>query len=94
MLTDETGLFDVEGDGAAYCAECYYEYPYGAFFGEYDNDYHPNHPTEKQGFCIDCQECCGGCWYLRPAEGCSIYPYRPRYCRGYECDKIKAAFNG
>ena len=40
------------------------------------------YPTEKQQFCISCQECCKGCWYLEPCEGCSIYPYRPLYCSG------------
>jgi Fe-S-cluster containining protein len=29
---------------------------------------------------------------LAPHKGCTIYPYRPRYCRGYECDKLKAEF--
>ena len=91
ILTDEAAFFDVEADDAPYCAECYYEYPYGPFFGEYDKNYDKHNPTEKQQFCISCQECCKGCWYLEPGEGCSIYPYRPLYCRGYECHKLKAA---
>ena len=89
-LTDETAIFDVEGDDAPYCSECYYEYPCGPFFGEYDNNYDQRNPTEKQQFCLNCKECCKGCWYLDPAEGCLVYPYRPQYCRGYECYKLKA----
>lgn len=91
-LTDETAFFDVEGDDAPYCAACYYEYPCGPFFGEYDKDYDKHDPTEKQKFCLDCQACCKGCWYLDAGKGCLIYPYRPKYCRGYECKKLKAAF--
>lgn len=91
-LTDEAAIFDVEGDDAAYCAACYYEYPRGPFFGEYDKDYDEHDPTEKQRFCLDCQACCKGCWYLEPGKGCVIYPYRPKYCRGYACEKLKAAF--
>lgn len=47
-LTDEAAFFDVEADDAPYCAECYYEYPNGPFFGEYDKDYDKHNPTEKQ----------------------------------------------
>ena len=89
-LTDEAAFFDVEADDVLYCAECFYEYPDGPFFGEYDNNYDKHNPTKKQQFCISCQECCKGCWYLDPDKGCSIYPYRPYYCRGYECHKLKA----
>ena len=89
-LTDESAFFDVESDDDPYCAECYYDFPCGPFFGEYDKSYDEHNPTEKQQFCISCQECCKGCWYLAPGKGCSIYPYRPKYCRGYECYKLKA----
>ena len=89
-LTDETALFHVENNDAPYCEQCYYEYPIGPFFGEYDKDYDEHHPTKKQQFCINCQKCCKGCWYLAPATGCAIYPYRPLYCRGYECQMLKA----
>ena len=91
-LTDETALFDVDNCDAVYCEACFYEFPFGPFFGEHDKDYEALHPSDKQQFCIDCQRCCKGCWYLAPHKGCTIYPYRPRYCRGYECDKLKAQF--
>ena len=89
-LTDETAFLDVEDHDAPYCEECFYKYPSGPFFGEYDENYDRDHPTEKQRFCIRCQKCCKGCWYLAPAEGCVIYPHRPNYCRGYECAKLRA----
>lgn len=91
-LTDETAIFDVEDDDAPYCEKCYYEYPNGPFFGEYDEAYDRHNPNEEQVFCLDCQECCKGCWYLQHGVGCVIYPRRPQYCRGYRCDKLAVKF--
>jgi hypothetical protein len=91
-LTDETAILDVENNDAPFCEKCFYVFPSGPFFGGYDRTYDKENPTEKQRFCVDCQECCGKCWYLSRHEGCMIYPYRPLYCRGYECRKLKEIF--
>jgi hypothetical protein len=90
ILTHETAFFDVEDGDVPYCEACFYEFRSGPFFGAYDTDYDEHNPTEKQQFCINCQMCCKGCWYLAPGTGCAIYPYRPQYCRGYECDRLRA----
>ena len=91
-LTDETAIFDVEGDDAPYCEQFYYEYPYGSFFGEYDKHHDEHKPTEEQQFCLNCQECCKNCWHLESGKGCVIYPHRPQYCTACEWDKLKAKF--
>jgi hypothetical protein len=91
-LTDKTAFLDVENGDAPYCEVCFYKFPTGPFFGAYDRTYRREHPTEKQQYCVSCQRCCGKCYYLDRAKGCSIYPYRPLYCRGYECKELKAEF--
>ena len=89
VLTDETAIFDVEGEDTPYCAQCFYVFPHGPFYGPYDTGYREHHPTPKQQICLDCKVCCKGCYYLDAIKGCTIYPYRPLYCRGYKCAKLR-----
>ena len=91
-LTDDTAFLDVENGELPYCHACFYEWPSGPFFGEYDLNYTKGEPTEKQAYCVACQRCCGKCYYLDPGVGCTIYPYRPLYCRGYECKELREKF--
>jgi hypothetical protein len=77
VLTDETAIFDVEGENTPYCSECFYVFLHGFFYGPYDTGYHEQHPTPKQRICLDCKKCCEGCYDLD-----SVIPFSAALLQG------------